>query len=131
MDTLEIKDLKLRYLLWFYKTTKEAVDKVERKFTQLEVDRTILAELKRSDRHKQMGSFVGEFEKYIFNKQKDARNAKYDGREVRPAHRFLILKLKAIEKAIIKAAGRRGLAEIKSLYEREMRERILKSTEQR
>ena len=45
MDAKEIKNLKKRYLIWFYKTTKEALDKIERKFTQMEIDKFILKEL--------------------------------------------------------------------------------------
>ena len=46
MDAKEIKNLKKRYLIWFYKTAKEALDKIERKFTQTEIDKFILKELK-------------------------------------------------------------------------------------
>ena len=42
---------------------------------------------------------------------------------------FLDVKLSAIEKLIVKELGRRGLEEIKALYEKEMIQRILKSTD--
>ena len=131
MDKAEIKNLKKRYLLWFYKTVKEAADQVERKFTQVEIDRSIIEELKKLDKARQAGSLIAEFEAYVANKQKDGLNLKYRGREVRTEHRFLLFKLKAIEKVIVKELGKKGLYEIRSLYEIEMAERILKSREHR
>lgn len=46
-DNLNTKKLKTRYLVWLYKTTKERLDRIDRKFTQLEVDRFILRELEK------------------------------------------------------------------------------------
>jgi hypothetical protein len=42
MDANDINNLKKRYYIWLYKTTKEAFDKYERKFTQLDIDKSIL-----------------------------------------------------------------------------------------
>jgi hypothetical protein len=50
-------------------------------------------------------------------------------KKVNPEFIFLEEKLEAIEKIILRELGRRALAEIKSLYEAEMIQRILKSTE--
>jgi len=129
MDKEDIRDLKKRYLVWFYKATKEAFDKVERKFTQAEVDKFILADLKKQDKDKTLEKFIAEFEEYIRAKEKSGQDLKYDGTKIKPEYAFLEAKLKAIEKAIIKEVGFKGLDEIKALYEKEMTERILKSTE--
>jgi len=129
MDRQDLKKLKKRYLIWLYKTTKEALDKVERKFTQIDIDKFILKELTELDKDKKAKKFVEGFRVYIENKEKDGLSLKFKGKELKPGYYFLTLKLKAIEKAIVKALGKKALDEIKLLYEMEMVERILKSTE--
>jgi hypothetical protein len=131
MKKQDLLNLKKRYLVWLYKTTKEAWDKIERKFTQLESDKFILQELKKNNKSKKAAKFIAEFEAYILNKEMDGLSLKYEGKELKPEYYFLDLKLAAVEKAVIKELGKKGLAEIKSLYEKEMLERILKSTEPR
>lgn len=121
--------MKKRYLIWLYKTTKEVLDKIERKFTQLEIDNFILKELKKENKGGKIKEFIDELEFYIQNKEKDGLSLKYENKELKPQHQFLEAKLKAIEKAIIKELGKKTLKEIKVLYEIEMIERILKSTE--
>jgi hypothetical protein len=129
VDKQDLKNLKKRYLIWLYKTTKEALDKTERKFTQLEIDKFMLKELNRLDKSGKARQFIADFSVYIQNKEKDGLSLKYDGKELKPEYYFLVLKLKAIEKAITKEFDKSTLKEIKSLYEKEMTERILKSTE--
>lgn len=129
MEKQEIKNLKKRYLVWFYKTAKEALDKVERKFTQLEIDKFVLAELEKADKRKQLEKFIAEFKAYIERKESEGLGLKYEGVSFKPEYQFLVLKLKAVEKAVVKTLGRPALKEIKALYEKEMTERILKSTE--
>jgi len=129
MDKKDKKGLKGRYLLWLYKTTKEALDRIERKFTQLEIDRFILKELKKSGRDKSLQRFIREFEAYVQNKENEGLILKYENKSLKPDYRFLALKLKAIESSIIKELGKNALKEIKALYEKEMTERILRSTE--
>lgn len=124
----DLRNLKKRYLVWFYKSTKEALDKIERKFTQVEIDKFILKELKKKG-SKDVKSFIDDFEVYIQKKEQEGLNLKYIGKELRPEYQFLFLKLEAIEKSIIKELGKETLKQIKSSYEREMTERILKSTE--
>ncbi|MEW6101121.1 MAG: hypothetical protein AB1481_02370 [Candidatus Omnitrophota bacterium] len=131
MERKDTLNLKKRYLLWLYKTTKQEVDKVERKFTQLEVDRFILKELKKLDKSKKAGKFIDEWEAYIKSKEIDGLALKYENKSLKLDYYFLSLKLKAIEKATIKELGSKKLDEIKHLYEKEMTERILKSTEKR
>lgn len=129
MDKQDLKNLKKRYLIWLYKTAKEALDKIERKFTQLEIDRFMLKDLKKEDRNKRVEKFISEFETYIRNKEKDGLSLKYAGTKLKPDYYFLVLKLKAIEKAIMKTLGEKALKQVKAVYEKEMTERILKSTE--
>jgi hypothetical protein len=129
MDKTDIRNLKKRYCLWLYKVTKDEVDRIERKFTQLEIDRMILARLEKAKNKNDLSKFITDFQNYISNKEADGQRLKYDGKLLRPEYDFLCLKLAAIEKVVIKALGKKTLAEIKSLYEKEMTERILKSTE--
>lgn len=129
MDKKDIKNLKKRYLVWFYKTAKETLDRVERKFTQVEVDRFILKELKRGDKDKAIEIFVHQFENYISKKEQDGLKLKFENKKVKTDYIFLVLRLQAVEKAIVKELGKKGLEEIKLLYEIEMTERILRSTE--
>jgi hypothetical protein len=131
MDMPDAKNLKKRYLIWLYKVTKEELDRIERKFTQLEIDKFILVELNKFQDVKQVEKFISEFECYIKNKEKEGISLKYEGTNVSAGYVFLELKLKAVEKAAVEYLGIEGLEEIKSLYEREMTERILKSTEHR
>jgi hypothetical protein len=125
MEKQDIKNLKKRYLIWSYKQTKEAMDKVDRKFTQLEVDHFILEELRRLDTPHTAKNYIEEFKIYIQNKEKEGLVQKYDGKNLRPEYNFLRMKLKAVEKAIVKEFGKKGLSEIKELYENEMIKRIL------
>ena len=131
MNKQDIKNIKKRYLLWLYKTAKESLDKIERKFTQSEIDRLILKELEKQDKYNKVKKFIGEFRIYIQNKEKDGLSLKYENKDLNPDYLFLVLKLKAIEKTIISELGRVGLKQIKSHYEQEMTERILRSAENR
>ncbi|MCM8796288.1 MAG: hypothetical protein NC923_00150 [Candidatus Omnitrophica bacterium] len=132
MEKLDLKNLKKRYLVWLYKTTKEELDKIERKFTQLEIDRFLLREIIRMDSSRKLVKFISDFHNYICNKEKEAKEQKFlNNNEINPEYNFLHLKLKAVEKAILKELGKDALKEIKLLYEMEMIERILKSTERR
>jgi ethanolamine ammonia-lyase large subunit len=125
MEKLDLKQLKKRYLLWLYKTTKEALDRIERKFTQLEVDRVILKELEKQDKSKKAQKQIAEFRAYILNKEIDGISLKYEGKELKPEYYFLDLKLRAIEKTIAQELGAATLSKIKGAYEQEMTRRIL------
>jgi hypothetical protein len=129
MDKQELKSLKRRYLVWLYKNTKEALDKIERKFTQLDADNIVLQELKKLDKAKKAAKQIAEFEAYVKVKENDGLILKFEGKELKSDYYFLEIKLKAVEKAIIRALGKAALEQISSLYEREMTERILRSTE--
>ncbi|MFA5401989.1 MAG: hypothetical protein WC318_00550 [Candidatus Omnitrophota bacterium] len=129
MHKQDSRNLKKRYLIWFYKTTKEALDKIERKFTQGDIDRFILKELKKADKEKTIEPFIAQFEDYIHKKEQDGFNLKFENKKPKAHYVFLVLKLQAIEKAIARELGKKALEEIKLLYEIEMTERILRSTE--
>lgn len=129
MDKQDLKNLKKRYLVWFYKSTKEALDKIERKFSQAEIDRFILKELKRLDKKKEAEPFILQFEEYIRKKEQEGASLKFENKRLKPHYLFLVLKLEAIEKAIREELGKEAFKEIKVLYEMEMTERILRSTE--
>jgi len=129
MNKQDLKNLKKRYLIWFYKTTKEALDKIERKFTQVDIDRFILKELKKSDKDNAVEPFIAQFEEYIRKKEQGGVNLKFEGKKPKPDYLFTALKLQAIEKAIAKELGKEALEEIKLLYKMEMTGRILRSTE--
>jgi len=129
IDRRETKNLKKRYLIWFYKSAKEALDRIERKFTQVEVDRFILKELKKKDKDGAISAFINQFEEYVEKKERDGFSLKFEGKKLKPDYAFLVAKLHAVEKAIVKELRKKGLEEIKLLYKIEMTERILRSTE--
>jgi hypothetical protein len=129
MNSKDIKSLKKRYLVWFYKTTKESLDKIERKFTQVEIDRFISKELKKLDRNKETAELISQFDEYIRKKEVEGLSLKFENKKLKTSYLFTVYKLEAIEKAIAKELGKSALEEIKLLYEIEMTERILRSTE--
>jgi len=136
MDNLDNKNLKKRYFIWLYKTTKEAFDKYERKFTQTEIDKDILLEVENAlmgaylpHEKAELEKLVNDFQAYISTKEKACLELKYQGLRTNPEFIFLDVKLNAIEKLITKEFGRRALAEIKALYEKEMARRIMRGTE--
>jgi len=130
MDATDRKNLKKRYLLWLYKSVKEEFDKIERKFTQLEIDRILLAEMKALDKKKLATRFISDYQAYMRAKQDEGVKLKYGkASALLPEYYFLEVKLKAVEKTIVRVLGKSGLRQIKALYERQMSERILRSTE--
>jgi len=131
MKAKDIKSLKKRYLVWLYKSVRDELDRVERKFTQLDIDRFILNELNKSDKDKAVSSFIGQFQDYIQNKENSALSLKFENKKIKPEYLFLSFKLEAIEKAIYKELGKAGLNQIKGLYEKEMIKRILGEREEK
>ena len=67
----------------------------------------------------------------IEEKEKACLKLKYKGKKINPEFLFLDVKLEAIEKEITGELGNKALEEIKSLYEKEMVERILQSREEK
>jgi hypothetical protein len=136
MNSQDVKNLKKRYFIWLYKQAKETFDKYERKFTQVDIDNDILQEMEREllgaylpHEKDALQKHINDFQKYIENKEKACSELRDQGKKINPEFIFSEIKLDAVEKVIVKDLGRRGLEEIKSLYEKEMTERILKSTE--
>lgn len=136
MDDNDIKNLKKRYFIWLYKTTKEAFDKYERKFTQLDIDKSILNRMEKElkgaflpHEKKALETNINKFKLYIKEKEKSCLKLKYKGKKINSEFLFLDVKLEAIEKEIADELGNKALEEIKSLYEKEMIERILKTME--
>ena len=136
MNNQDVKNLKKRYFVWLYKTTKEAFDKYERKFTQVEIDKDILLDMENTlmgaylpHEKVQLEKMVNDFQEYISAKEKICLELKYQGLRTNPEFIFLDVKLNTIEKLITKELGKKVLEEIKTLYEREMTLRILKGAE--
>ena len=136
MNKQDVRNLRKRYFLWLYKTTKEAFDQYERKFTQTEVDKDLLLEMENEvmgaylpHEKQSLEKLVNQYREYISHKEKACLELKYQGKATNPEFIFLDIKLNAIEKLIVKELGKRGLEEIKALYEEEMTQRILKLVE--
>jgi len=136
MDKQDELSLKKRYFIWLYKTTKEAFDRYERKFIQLEIDELLLQEMEKelkaaylpSEKNK-LERFVNNFRNYIIKKENACLKLKYEGKRTNAGFIFLDVKLNAIEAVIKKEFGEQFLAEIKEAYEKEMIARIWKGTE--
>jgi len=136
MDKQDILSLKKRYLAWLYKTTKEAFDRYERKFTQLEIDAAMLRDMEKELKEgylphekKALEKFINDFRLYIMQKEKDRRKLKYKGRKINPEFIFLDVKLGAIEKAISRELGNEGLKGIREAYENQVLRRIMEERE--
>lgn len=132
------KELTRRYLVWCYKTTKEDLDWIDRKFTQLEADRNILKELSKAAKtvcpaeKKAYLKKIDEFKSYMTNKQQRGIKEKFlgpDKKELQPQYVYLQNRLKAIEKTIILFFGLKNLKAVRNLYEKEMTRRILEAHE--
>lgn len=128
------KALVQRYLIWCYKTTKEDLDRIDRKFTQLLVDRFILKHLEglRGPNRTQLRKFIGDFKIYMSEKRQGGLRLKYlNAKKSLPEPKYVYLseRLKAIKSAIRHFLGPRMLSRIEALYEQEMTRRILESRE--
>lgn len=76
---------------------------------------------------KEARNLLNDFKEYIDKKEKDGRELKFDGRKLQPEYYQLLLKLEAIEKAVVEEFGRTKLKKIKALYEHEMERRIIEA----
>lgn len=131
MNKQDVANLEERYLIWLYKTTKEAFDKYERKFTQMEIDEFILKEIEKElkdtympSEKKALEKYVNDFRDYIAKKENACLKLKYKGKRTNPEFIFLDVKLEAIEKAIARELGKEALQEIKESYQQQMVKRI-------
>jgi len=133
-NSRDLKNLKKRYLIWLYKTTKEELDRIDRKFTQLDIDKFMIKTISKkislynNTKKKSLNKFLIDLKNYIKNKEEAALKARFknsDKSTTKDDYIFLKLKLETIEKAIKKVLGKNILFEIKNLYEQEMIKRIL------
>ncbi len=126
------KNLKTRYLIWLYKNAKEELDRIDRKFTQLEIDNFLFKRLSDSLKNqpvnqkksyqKQLKAFLA----YISDKENAAQQAKFNQKGFpRVEYQFLRVKLSAIEETIKKLLGESWLNKVRLLYHQEMIRRIL------
>ncbi len=145
MSVIKISDFNLnekrltrRYLIWCYKTTKESLDRIDRYFTQLEVDQFILQQLNNQLKQKSKSAtqeykqLINEFEAYMLAKRENVLKQKFldaQHQQLQPQYQYLQHRLKAIEKAIVKFLGKAELKKIIDLYEGEMTTRILQARE--
>lgn len=134
--TLVEKRLIRRYLLWCYKTTREEIERIDRKFTQLIVDYFVLDDLTGAKKKDQdcARSQIEAFKAYISNKESAAYNERFADigkKTAKPEYLYLKMRLSAIEKAVKRFLGKRDLDEIARLFEEEMTKRILESREHR
>jgi len=133
----EDKKLIRRYLIWCYKTLKEDLDCIDRKFTQLQADYKVLNYLsgkgsRAKGTSKEYNKLLDEFKAYIRHKEDSAVGIKFvSGKKGRlqPEYQFLIDRLGSVEKTIDHFLGRKELKKIQALYEEEMTRRILEARE--
>lgn len=133
------KALVRRYLIWCYKTTKERLDRIDRYFTQLQVDEVVLKHMSSCGQAgdgslgPDYDKLVEDFRLYMKNKRDRVIPQKFlDGTmtHLQPEYRYLQSRLQGIEKAIRVFLGASQLKSIQHLYEAEMTRRILESREE-
>jgi hypothetical protein len=134
--TLSEKNLIKRYLLWCFKTTRESLDRVDRKFTQVQVDRYILESLEKGSKRKNISAeyfaLLDGFKDYIHAKEKDGIALKFSKSkpdQLNAEYLYLQNRIKGIERAVVYFLGSRVLSEFILQYESEMTRRILESRE--
>jgi hypothetical protein len=132
----DIRNLKKRYLIWLYKTTKEELDKIDRKFTQLEIDKIMLNDFKQAFKRypaqmrDELDAKLDKFRDYIQDKEMQANKLKFnsaDVKELNADYIFLRVKLDSIKSTIKRLFGNKVLAAIQQMYEQQMTQRILRS----
>src|SRR3989338_509578 len=129
----EEKKLIRRYLIWCYKTTKETVDRVDRKITQLMIDQSLLKNLQaeasqmKGQDHTAFLKKMEEFKEYIHKKEEGLYADTHA--EKRPEYIYQIKRLRAVEECINKFLGKKELQEIEESYQSEMTRRIWESRE--
>ncbi len=132
--SVEKRPLIRRYLLWCFKTTKEDLERIDRKFTQLEVDNYLLQQLPGKVAHGQLvdQKHIDDFKQYMAGKKTDAERLKFEEKprgRLQPDYVYLQKRLDSVEKAIVAFLGKKELAAIRKLYETEMTKRILEARE--
>ncbi len=134
----DIVDLKKRYLIWLYKTTKEILDRINRKYTQIDIDKTMFQQIKRSAGglpdlvNKDLEKHLQDLSAYIDSKEKTLFKISFGNntKEVTTSdYIFLNLKLKSIVSQIKKLKGVSFLKFIEDEYQKEMISRIFDEKE--
>jgi hypothetical protein len=111
------KSLMKRYLFWLFKTTRDELDKIDRKFTQLEVDRS-MQKVFLKKKGGALTPFIDEWGRYMAGKEADAKKLKFDDAGgVLASYSFLRLKLKAIESVADRRFGPRLMRQFEKIYE--------------
>ncbi len=126
-----------RYLIWCYKTTKEDLDRIDRYYTQLDVDAFLLKTLRRGKDYKRKKDeyyrgLVDDFEKYMQKKKDNVDQKKFKDekcKELSSEYLYVKNRFDAIERAIVDFLGEEELDHICTLYEEEMTSRILAARE--
>ncbi len=134
--TKQERDLVKRYLIWCYKTTKEDLDRIDRYFTQLQVDSYILEKLTKSKDYKSLRnnnkyrSIVNEYKAYMEKKRDRVTKQKFKDFKkdvLNPEYKYLVNRFGSIKDAICHFLGKKELDIINNLYEKEMTKRILEA----
>ena len=129
-------DLIRRYLVWCYKTTKEDFDRIERYFTQLEVDTYVLKKMRsnkdyiKASKMHPYRTLIDQFEGYMKKKEAKVLKEKYSDKsfkKLQPHYQYLKSRLAALEGAIVHFLGKREKIRIRRLYEEEMTHRIMEA----
>jgi hypothetical protein len=131
----DVRSLQKRYLFWLYKTTKDELDRIDRKFTQLDIDREMLDVFRRravDARDTVKGgvdAFVREWQEYVAGKEADARKLRFDeDGHIMASYYFLHLKLKTVLRIVRRRFGARTVGDFKRLYEEASMRLIVQDT---
>jgi len=135
LSKFDYQSLNRRYLLWMYKMTKDELDRIDRKYTQIDIDHTIAeyffklsGRLNKKSRDA-LSPFFREWDEYLEAKEGDAERLKWVGPgELEARYAFLHLKLQAILSAACKYLGPGSVKEFQRLYEEKAIANILADT---
>ncbi|MBI3617026.1 MAG: hypothetical protein HY210_02270 [Candidatus Omnitrophica bacterium] len=134
--TQKEQDLIRRYLVWWYRTTKEDLDQTDRYFTQAVVDDYLIERLKTSPEYKARTTpfhkSVEDFIQYAREKKAKAERKKFADsaqKTLHPDYKYLKARFEVVEQAICHFFDQKELERVAALYENEMTERILKARE--
>jgi hypothetical protein len=120
--------------VWCYKTTKEELDRIDRKYTQLLVDQFVLDQISsvKGKPREVLDQNIKDFKNYMSQKEDQFRREKFADPQrnfVSKNYTYLSHRLAAIEKAICYFLSKKELERIEELYEQEMTTRILQARE--
>ena len=120
----DVGSLQKRYLFWLYKTTKDELDRIDRKFTQLDIDREMLdifrhqADIAPDVVRGGLDALAREWKEYVAGKEADARKLRFDDEgRVLASYYFLHLKLKGTLAIARRRFGANMFRYFKRLYE--------------